>query len=374
MCKVELFVTVGRGMEVFFLEELKNKFPSCEVTPTNSSNPQCSETGSSCAVYEGKVFFHCPDEDVGDLLHLRSVERLFLAIYHGHSLESIQDLQTLIGNITCWEYKLQQYSQFKVRKLSSTAVSAKSSVSQEDGLTSVRTFCKVRGSKRKVLKPHDCSSLISKHTGSLKNSTLDAKIHVHINDIGTVIGIPLTENPLSLRPYLKSITVRSTICYAMSSLLDLSFNSVLIDPMCGAATILVEAAVNFKNITAIGVDNDLAQLQKAQENIQSANMSHRVHVIQGDARNLPLSAESVDNVICDLPFGRQYGSPATVALLVPLVLCECYRLVRPGGRVVMLISKQLEHLLQLPTTQLTLVSKHHLSLGLLPAAIYLFKK
>ncbi|CAG2220916.1 DPYD [Mytilus edulis] len=68
------------------------------------------------------------------------------------------------------------------------------------------------------------------------------EISCHVNDKCVVLGIPIMRLPLSNRSYIKHFGLRSTISYIMSSLLPLKSGDIVLDPMCGKATILVESA------------------------------------------------------------------------------------------------------------------------------------
>ncbi|KDR08221.1 THUMP domain-containing protein 2 [Zootermopsis nevadensis] len=111
----------------------------------------------------------------------------------------------------------------------------------------------------------------------------------------------MVSRPLSERKYLKHIALRSTVCYAMLLCAgDLSVGSVLLDPMCGAGTLVTEAAVSFQNIIVIGADIDTVQLHKAKENKCSAiTASSVIELVHADVTNLPLKNESVTSIVCD---------------------------------------------------------------------------
>ena len=68
------------------------------------------------------------------------------------------------------------------------------------------------------------------------------EINIHLGDGTFTVGIPVTEIPLSKRSYIKHCGLRTTIAYIMFSLLDISPGNVVLDPMCGYATILIEAS------------------------------------------------------------------------------------------------------------------------------------
>uniref|UniRef100_A0A7S4BBR4 Ribosomal RNA large subunit methyltransferase K/L-like methyltransferase domain-containing protein n=1 Tax=Chrysotila carterae TaxID=13221 RepID=A0A7S4BBR4_CHRCT len=92
------------------------------------------------------------------------------------------------------------------------------------------------------------------------------------------------------------------------------------------------------DVLAIGFELCASQLQIARSNrarlFQSA--AARVELMQGDARRLPLLDESVDAVICDLPFGRMHGSEEENVTLYPAVVHELARVLRKGGKAVLL--------------------------------------
>ncbi|NXU03933.1 THUM2 protein, partial [Buphagus erythrorhynchus] len=70
----------------------------------------------------------------------------------------------------------------------------------------------------------------------------DLEIFVHLNDIHSVVGIPLFRLPLANREYIKTAGLRSTVAWAMASLAEISAGALVLDPMCGLGTILLEAA------------------------------------------------------------------------------------------------------------------------------------
>ena len=58
----------------------------------------------------------------------------------------------------------------------------------------------------------------------------------------------------------------------------------------------------------------------------------------GSCTLLPVRAASVDVLLCDLPFGKMFGSVDGNRELYPKMLAEAARAVRPGGRAVLLTS------------------------------------
>ena len=87
----------------------------------------------------------------------------------------------------------------------------------------------------------------------------------------------------------------------------------------------------------IGCDLDPEQLHLAAVNVRGvAKMTRgRVQLLRGNAGlvgGLPLADASVDKVLTDLPFGKQFGSLEDNRWLYPRVLMELARVLRVGGR------------------------------------------
>lgn len=63
-----------------------------------------------------------------------------------------------------------------------------------------------------------------------------------------------------------------------------------------------------------------------------------IELKEWDARDLPFENESIDKIVCNLPFGKQIGSEEENKELYGAFLGEVTRLLRPGGRAVLLTS------------------------------------
>ncbi len=122
--------------------------------------------------------------------------------------------------------------------------------------------------------------------------------------------------------------LRPTVAAAMVALAGEPVE-VLLDPCCGSGTILAEATVvGWPEVH--GGDFDPEAVQIAATNVPSA----QVH--QWDAREIGRADATVDAVVTNLPFGRQFDVPGSMTAWLTRVLAELGRVVRPGGRVVVL--------------------------------------
>ncbi|KAG7228488.1 hypothetical protein INR49_007661 [Caranx melampygus] len=204
---------------------------------------------------------------------------------------------------------------------------------------SFRISCKCTGSLSRYFSTQEVSKVIgvglSRLLGwkaDLKNPQLE--VNVLLNDDHCLLGIPLTRLPLANRSYIKTTGLRSTPGFCV------------VDPMCGVGSILIEAAQEHKAACFMGVDIDERQLQKANENIEFAEMGNTVQLLKASSMELPLTNASVDAVVCDLPFGKKFGTKTDMAANLPVILTEMERVLHVGGILVLLLSPQLSCVLK----------------------------
>jgi 23S rRNA G2445 N2-methylase RlmL len=142
----------------------------------------------------------------------------------------------------------------------------------------------------------------------------------------------LEHRPASLRP---------TIAAAMIRLAQAKPQHMILDPMCGAGTILAEQAIAAGAVRAahaplLGGDLDAVAVRAAAVNLRRLGT---VHLACWDARCLPLAPASVDRIISNPPFGKQLSSPAAIGSLYQRMVLEYDRVLRPGGLAVLLVSE-----------------------------------
>ncbi|XP_034754723.1 THUMP domain-containing protein 2 isoform X2 [Etheostoma cragini] len=216
---------------------------------------------------------------------------------------------------------------------------------------SFRISCKCTGSLSRYFNTQEVSRVIGVGLSKLLGWKIDLKnpqleVNVNLSDDHCLLGIPLTRLPLAHRSYMKTTGLRSTVAWAMASLAQIQAGFCVVDPMCGVGTILIEAAQEHKASHFLGVDIDDGQLQKANENVEFAVLGNRIHLLKASSMMLPLPSASVDVVVCDLPFGRKFGTKTTTAANLPLILTEMERILCIGGTLVLLLSPQLSCLLK----------------------------
>lgn len=104
----------------------------------------------------------------------------------------------------------------------------------------------------------------------------------------------------------------------------------LLDPCCGAGTVLAEAsAVGWK---PTGLDRDPAAIVASE-----ANLRGDVPLVRGDVRALPFAGRAFRGVASNLPFGDTYRVQGDARVWLDRALGELTRVTAPGASIVLLV-------------------------------------
>lgn len=144
-----------------------------------------------------------------------------------------------------------------------------------------------------------------------------------------VWGVRVGAYPLHRRLYRATAgpgALRPPVAAALARLVGAAPGVALLDPLCGAGTIVIEAAL--LGAQALGGDHDPAVLAIARANLAASHA--RATLRAWDATALPLPTASVECVATNLPFGRQVAS-ADLDHLYRGVLREIARVLQPNG-------------------------------------------
>ncbi|MCS6851160.1 MAG: methyltransferase domain-containing protein [Gemmataceae bacterium] len=171
----------------------------------------------------------------------------------------------------------------------------------------------------------------------------DVEIWLTIHGRTAVCGLRLSDRTMRHRTYKRDhrpASLRPTLAAAMIRLADTHDAQVVLDPMCGAGTILAEqlAAARRHGLKLAGVwggDRDRDALAASAANLRRLGAAE---LVCWDARRLPLPGQSVDRIISNPPFGKQLGDPHELGLLYRDMLAEYQRVLRPQGVAVLLVS------------------------------------
>ena len=151
------------------------------------------------------------------------------------------------------------------------------------------------------------------------------------------VGIRLGERALHRRGYKQANlpgSLKPTIAAAMLQVADLLPGDILLDPCCGAGTILIEGAL--AGAFASGGDLDPLALAATQENAASAGVD--VPVESWDVCHLPIIDHEIKLVVTNLPWGRQVEVDRDLAAFYRQACGEISRVLTSNGSAVILTS------------------------------------
>lgn len=178
-----------------------------------------------------------------------------------------------------------------------------------------------------------------------ENASLELWLSIH--GATAICGVRLSNHTMRQRTYKVEhfpASLRPTMAAALVRLAELKPHHVVLDPMCGAGTILAEAFLFARQqerpqvpwaLTLLGGDIDPHHLRAAK-----ANLFHltELPLRTWDARRLPLEDAGVDRIICNMPFGKQMSHPEEIEPLYREAVKEMNRVLRPKGKAVLLVS------------------------------------
>jgi len=208
--------------------------------------------------------------------------------------------------------------------------------------------------------------------------SFDVEVVVHLNDEMLVVALPLLERSGSVKQATFALPgLTQPVAWAMGRSASIAPGEVVIDPMCGSGIILLEAAQCWNEASFLGFDDNVEQVRRTAANADLLVGASRtaLNVALGDARHLPLADCSCDVILCDLPFGKLYGSEAANESLYPAVVDEFRRVLRPcTGRAVLLTNQanadRLTDALLASPRPFAVTCRRRLSLGFMKAVLF----
>lgn len=156
-----------------------------------------------------------------------------------------------------------------------------------------------------------------------------------------LLGLRLTTPADRKRPYKQenvAASLKPSIARSMALLSGPRPADVVLDPCCGAGTLLVERGLAAPYEALLGGDLSRAAVRAAQANARLAGVRAQLRV--WDAQELPLEDASVDVVLTNPPFGRQYLLDGDADAFYMALLGETARVLRTGGHLVLLVADE----------------------------------
>ncbi len=145
-------------------------------------------------------------------------------------------------------------------------------------------------------------------------------------------GYRIYDHPAALKP---------TIAYGMLQIADLKDGEVLLDPMCGGGTVVIEAARNFKLKNIYCMDISPKHLKGAMKNAIASSTYDSIVFILGDARKAnEYVKDRVDAIVTNPPYGIRMLRRKYLRKLYSDFLKSAKNILSNKGRIVIITAER----------------------------------
>jgi 23S rRNA G2445 N2-methylase RlmL len=318
--------------------------PPCYATVHSGLEPVAADEitrdldGEVKKTSRGIVVFRVP-AITPDLLKLRTTEDVYLLAWGSNSLTyKADDLKTIrrwTAKQADWQHLLKLHRSIRP---------------SPKGRPTFHLVCQMQG-EHGYRRVDALNALAEGLSGKIpagwepvdENAYLEIWLTIHGKT--AVCGVRLSDRTMRHRTYKREhivASLRPTVAAAMVRLAGASPGMTVLDPFCGAGTILAEQIELSRRRKAgmvhlIGGDIDPNAVFTTRENLERLGP---VGLCRWDARALPLATESVDRIVSNPPFGKQLATLEEIGPLYAAAATEWDRVMRPGGRAVLLVAEQ----------------------------------
>ena len=213
------------------------------------------------------------------------------------------------------------------------------------------------------------------HTWRLEEEDAEVELWATMIDSEFFLAVRLSDDRMRHREYKaahRPASLRASSAAALAWLSEPRDDDVVLDPFCGAGTVLIERAHLGKYAMLLGSDRDQGALAAARINVGARYKPIRLE--NWDAGALPIDDASVSKIVTNLPWGIRYGSHGENRKLYPEWFREFARVLKSGGIMVILtaewrLMRDLQRSRKIAPSKIIRVS----ILGT-PASVYVIKK
>jgi tRNA (guanine6-N2)-methyltransferase len=278
-----------------------------------------------------------PQIDAG-LLELRTVEDVFLLAWGTDQLtyraEDLECIRRWTARRANWEQLLRLHHGLRPKPQGRPTYHLVAQMEGHHGY--------LRRDARKALAQGLAGKLPATWRPVEENAAVE--VWLSIDQATAVCGLRLSDRTLRHRSYKREhrpASLRPTVAAALVRLAEVRPGQRLLDPMCGAGTILAEYLEGARRqrgvIPPLGGDLDRGAVRAALVNLRHLGPAL---LAQWDARRLPVADASVDRLVSNPPFGKQLASAEQIGPLYEALAAEGDRVLKPGGRAVLLVRDQ----------------------------------
>jgi putative N6-adenine-specific DNA methylase/tRNA (guanine6-N2)-methyltransferase len=174
----------------------------------------------------------------------------------------------------------------------------------------------------------------------------DVEVRVDVHDNRCLVSVQHTHEALSRRQarlFQPRAALKPNVAYALLRLAHLEAPpDAVLDPFCGSGTILWEAGALWPEAHLWGNDWNEETLEGARENADAQGLADRVTFFENDVWYLAetLGDRRADLLVTNPPFGVRLASSMDFRPFYRRVLQQAAEVLRPDGRVVLLVLRQ----------------------------------
>ncbi|KAF9288159.1 THUMP domain-containing protein 3 [Mortierella antarctica] len=196
--------------------------------------------------------------------------------------------------------------------------------------------------------------------------------------VGVVLPLALSSCPYRYRPVDGRTSLKIEIAYTLLAMAGPKTGDIVLDVCAGVGTIPIVGATHFPGSFFAGSEIVPSNVDKAAENAREMKAkveetkggkpSHsQPSLFMGDAKAVCWRSGTVDLIVSDLPWGQRESSHVSNCKLYPKLVKQVIRLLRVGGRAVLvtgerkLLQRQLDSVFAKPFLQV--VQKREITIG-----------
>jgi tRNA (guanine6-N2)-methyltransferase len=280
---------------------------------------------------QGRLLFSYPG-DPRELLFLRSVESLYVFI---RNIKGISRSRKSLGDV----FRIVRSADLETAsRLHKQAHRSKGKKKLTFKVTS--SMLGRHNFRRADLQKAVESAIIARHGWTMDRLNPMLEVRIDLEEEEALLGLRITDESMRQRSYKVvhlPASLKPTVAYCMALLSEPSPADVFVDPMCGAGTIVIERAMAGAYSRILGGDVEETVVKAARDNADASRKS--IDLALWDVSAVPLQDDSVDKVVCNLPFGKQSGSRSGNRALYSHFFRETARILKPGGMAVLLTTE-----------------------------------
>ncbi len=355
---MEIMFTTVPGIEDLVIRELYTLGLTVKKWEKIGISDLCGRVVVDLDIHENYIYL---------LRKLRTVEKIYLVIERGKFIgKTVEDLDKLIRSINL--EKIIEYV------TPSTTFAIRSTRAGDHTFTSM-DITRIFGEciRNRVYETKKFIPIVD-----LENP--DIVIQFDIIGETYILSIEVTRKSLRYRPYRvyhHEATINPLLAYAMNMLLnyDPDREYVLLDPLCGSGTIIIEGLYYYKKSNYIGIDIDIRNCIGSVRNLIEAKLQNRATILCSDSTRLDKLIKHCDGIVTNPPYGIRMEPLEDIFRFYRKIMSNFVKILDIGNKAVIIsprrniIEKVLSHI-----REFRIIERRNVEQGGMISTIFVLEK